>query len=358
MRAPVLTNKLLNLLRMKTDHYHICTIYRAVSTFLFISFCQLFYGQIPDDYGFGGRFLAPKEFKYGECVFCYGSETPCDSDFYVEISQSGVDNIRVVYSNSVSFIYDYKIRIPFSSRLLSKYIDNSVMSDNEPFINGLKAADYYVITDYPLSTINVYRNNRVVKSMSFKSPYKDKQEYVYSDAYYKFWRIIRNLCTINNVIYNQIGFESLFNSTFQSTDATDGMSEADSIIVNYSPNRRDTHYTFKLMPDKSFMICDSLPQHSVEVGNYMRIIVQKELQKDDSAFIRSSCALKEGMEENNLDNVECIAFQVYRNGELSKTEEFYNAMYYNGKKVLYNNTYEDFLKLVRAYVDLYQLHLE
>lgn len=331
-------------------------IYRVLSTILFISFCQIFYAQIPNDYGFGGRFLAPKDFKYGECVFCYGSEMPSDSGYYVEISEAGLHNIRIVYSNRESFIYDYKVRIPFSSRLLSEYIDSSIISDKKPFVTGQKKTDKYIVTDHPLRTINVYKNNRVIKTMEFKSPYKDKLEYVYSDAFYNFWRIVDNLCIINNVIQKQIGFESLYTKTF--TNETDNADAGDSIIIKYSANRKGIDYTFKITPDNSSMTCDSLPQHNVNIGNYMKIITQKELQKGESAFIKSSCPISEEIVENKSENVECLIFQVYRNGKLSKAERYYNALYYDGKKVRYNDTYKDYIRLVRAYVDLYELHLK
>lgn len=335
---------------------HQRAIYRILSTLLFISFCQIFYGQIPDDYGFGGRFLAPKDFKYSDCVFCYGPEMPSDSDFYAEIFVVGLDNIRIVYSNKESFIYDYKIRIPFSSRLLSGYINNSIMSDKNPFVTGQKKADYRIVTDYPLRTIRVYRHNRVIKKMEFKSPYKGELEYIYSDAFYDFWKIVDNLCIINNVIQKQIGFESLYNNAL--ANEIGDKNEGDSIIVKYSANRNDIDYTFKLMSQNSYMICDSLAQYSVNIGNYMKIIAQKELQKDGSAFVKSSCPLSDEIVENELENVECILFQVYRNGKLSKTERYYNTMFYDGKKVRYNETYNDYLRLVKAYVNLFQQHLK
>lgn len=330
-------------------HYYILFITMFVSLSLF--------ANNNDDYEGFEDLADPSEYVYGDCIWCPSEEFGCmmDSTCRVEISEIEIASTttRVVVTNEQSYIYNYEVRFPFSGNLLGKYMAEIVYSKNKPFLTGTKKLEMYVIGDYFMNKIQIYRGQRLCRNYEYGYPYDKAKgiEYVYSDDYSNFWGIVSRLGFINKMISKYVGLEGIYDGTYLQGSFT--AHQIDSVSVTYRERKKNVPFRFHFTTSGGQMECDSLPGNIVHIGNYMGVIAIKGLCNNPPGFVKVERVVP-GKNSPIGDNIEIIDFKMYSQGKILKQDTLTSWPHIGDRYIRYSEMYYDFLKLIRNYVFLYR----
>ena len=305
--------------------------------------------------GFGG-FKGTPDYIYADCIWCPTQEfgAPMDSTCCVEISELEImsTTIRVVLTNEQSYMYNYKVRFPFSGNLLSKYMKEVVYSDGVPFLIGTKKLEMYYSDNSFTNKIQVYRGQRLCRDYECV-PYDRAKgvKYIYSEDYYKFWKTVDRLGFINTVISKYVGLESIYDGSY--LQGSFSALQIDSVSVTYREKKKNVPFRFHFTTSGGRMECDSVPGNIVYIGNYMGVIAIKGLCNNPPGFFKLEKVVP-GKNSPIGDDIEIIEFEMYSNGKLIKRETLTPSPHIGDRYIRYNEMYYDFLKLIRTYVALFR----